>query len=297
QENDAIYEYVEPWDSDASREEKTFKSGIIATDNGYELVWGIGEYGIHEYYVVYTVTDFIKQLEDKQILFWRFVNDRMNVPPENVWIQIEMDRPMTKETEKIWAFGFEGDIHFDNGKVVAQSEKAFDESNYGTVLIQFPQGTFQTNDILDKSFAEVEEEAFEGSDYGGRKELQFTQDILPYIAIGFIFLVPIFIAYFFRFRKVFKDNNELRSTYKKYEGEYYRDIPYNGHFLNLFFFLQEARFTSYHNLIHALLLKWLNEDNISIHTIGTTKWRKKEIKAIHFHPTDKIENEYECQLF
>src|SRR5699024_6394810 len=107
QENDAIYEYVEPWDSDASREEKTFKSGIIATDNGYELVWGIGEYGIHEYYVVYTVTDFIKQLEDKQILFWRFVNDRMNVPPENVWIQIEMDRPMTKETEKIWAFGFE----------------------------------------------------------------------------------------------------------------------------------------------------------------------------------------------
>src|SRR5699024_2040806 len=273
------------------------KSGIIETDNGYELVWGIGDYGTHEYYVVYTVTDFIKQLEDKQILFWRFVNDEMNVPPENLWIQIEMDRPITNETEKIWAFGFEGDIQFDNGKVVAQSEKAFDESNYGTVLIQFPQDTFQTNDILDKSFAEIEEEAFEGSDYGGRSELKFVQDVLPYITIGFVFLAPALIGYFFLFRKFFQKQKSIQDRFKKYEDEYYRDIPSDEHFLDLFFLLENGHLTSYNKTIHALLLKWLAEDNISMRVIGTTKWRKKEIKAIYFHPTDDIANEYEDRLF
>ena len=96
QEYNLRYEYVADWDSDASQEQKTFKNSIIETKNGYELVWGIGEYGKHEYIIVYTVTDFIKQLKDKQILFWRFVNDKTNIPPENVWIQIETFRPILK---------------------------------------------------------------------------------------------------------------------------------------------------------------------------------------------------------
>lgn len=297
QENDFRYEFVDPWDSDASREDKTFKNGIIKTEDGYELVWGIGEYGKHEYIIVYTVTDFIKQLEDKQILFWRFVNDDMNIPPQQVSIEIETTRPITSDTEKIWAFGFNGDIHFDDGKVVAKSEQPFDEDNYATVLIQFPQDTFQTNDKLDKTFAEVQEEAFEGSDYGKRSDLQFTTDILPYLAIGFILFVPTLIAYFVRFRKLFKQNKKLKNTYKKYEGQYYRDIPYEGHFIDLFYFLQQERFANYHNLILALFLKWLDEDRISLHTEITTKRFKKNKKYIRFHPTNDIDNEYERRLF
>lgn len=109
--------------------------------------------------------------------------------------------------------------------------------------------------------------------------------------------MPIFIVYFFRFRELFQDSRTFKDTYEKYKGKYYRDIPYDDHFLDLFFFLKSEGFTTYQHLIHALLLKWLDEDKISLVTIGITKWRKKEKKAIRFHPTNEITNEYEQRLF
>src|SRR5699024_5636871 len=118
EEDGVIYEYIDDWDIDASQSEKAFKNGIIETKNGYELAWGIGEYGRHEYTIQYNVTNFIKQLRDSQILFWRFVNDDMNTPPESLTIEIEADRAITEQNEKIWGFGFEGRLNFVNGKVV-----------------------------------------------------------------------------------------------------------------------------------------------------------------------------------
>src|SRR5699024_4469304 len=73
EENGQTFEFVSDWDIDWSREEKAFKNGIIETSSGYELSWGIGDYGEHDQTVSYTVTNFIKELnDDSQILFWRF---------------------------------------------------------------------------------------------------------------------------------------------------------------------------------------------------------------------------------
>ncbi len=54
-EDGVYYEYVNNWDIDGSKEEKAYKNSIIDNGDYYELVWGIGEY---------TVTDFIKELQD-----------------------------------------------------------------------------------------------------------------------------------------------------------------------------------------------------------------------------------------
>ena len=62
------YEFVDDWDSSASQKDKLLKNGIIETSQGYELVWGIGVYGEHEYVLEYKVTDFIKQLNDAQMI-------------------------------------------------------------------------------------------------------------------------------------------------------------------------------------------------------------------------------------
>src|SRR5699024_11453343 len=113
-EYDQTYEIIDNWNIDASREDKVFKNGIIETNNGYELVWGIGEYGKHLYELQYTVTDFIKQVDGpEQILFWRYVNDELNTPPEKLTIEIETDKALTEENEKIWAFGLDGNIRLD----------------------------------------------------------------------------------------------------------------------------------------------------------------------------------------
>src|SRR5699024_12643242 len=98
------------------------------------------------------------------MIFWRFVNEQTNVPPENVTVEIETDKGFDKDTEKIWAFGYKGDIHFVGDRIAAKSGKALTDSNYVTVLVQLPEGVFQTNGTLDKTLSEVKDEAIEGRD-------------------------------------------------------------------------------------------------------------------------------------
>src|SRR5699024_8402056 len=141
------YEFIDPWDINASRTNKTFKNGIIKETNHYELIWGIGDYGSHHYVVQYTITDFIKQLDDSQILFWRFVNDQTNIPPENVTVEIETEKEISEAEEGIWGFGFEGDVQFANGKVVAKSDRPLKKKDYVTILVKFPDDQFGTTDV------------------------------------------------------------------------------------------------------------------------------------------------------
>src|SRR5699024_9066020 len=124
------FEHVDEWDIEGSRADKVLKKSIIQTDDGYELVWGIGLYGEHEYAVRYTVTDFIKQLDDAQIIYWYFVSQDTNIPPQNVRIEIEAGEDLSFKDEKIWAYGFEGEIQFKHGKVIAKSEKPLKKSDY-----------------------------------------------------------------------------------------------------------------------------------------------------------------------
>src|SRR5699024_433834 len=159
------YDYVEDWDVDGTREDKAFKNGVIEEKEHDELVWGIGEFGKHEYELTYTVTDFIKQLEDSQMIFWQCVNSDTNIPPQNVTVTIETDKPLDDGSERIWAFGFEGDIHFEDGKIVAKSDSPLSDSDYVTILTEFSNSNFGTNDVIDQTFEEVKEEAFKGSDY------------------------------------------------------------------------------------------------------------------------------------
>src|SRR5699024_2222680 len=112
-----------------------YKNGIIKKKNSYELCWGIGMYGYHEYKIEYTVTNFIKQLQDSQILFWRFVNDRTNIPPEEVIVEIETERSLKQDTEKIWGFGFTGNVEFVDGKVIGTNKYPLDQDDYVTILV------------------------------------------------------------------------------------------------------------------------------------------------------------------
>src|SRR5699024_10067084 len=115
-----IHVYIEE-DGSAVITEKRVATLSEGTEN-YIVIGNLGEFGKHEYELTYTVTDFIKQLEDSQMIFWQFVNSDTNIPPQNVTVTIETDKPLDDGSERIWAFGFEGDIHFEDGKIVAKSD-------------------------------------------------------------------------------------------------------------------------------------------------------------------------------
>lgn len=256
-EDGTTYDYVENWDIDATQEEKAFKNGIIQDGDHYELSWGIGEYGEHEYELEYTVTDFIKQLDDSQILFWQFVNDETNTPPKRVTVEIEADDPLTEDNERIWAFGFEGDVHFEDEKIIARSDSSLDSSNYVTILTEFPDGDFTTNDIIDSTFEEIKEEAFAGSDYtkGDKDSMSFISllllfVVLPAVILGIVILVIVSL--------IAAD----RKKAKDFEGKYLREVPYEGEFQDTYALIKKIKLTRFNHLLSSFILKWIYDDRV-----------------------------------
>jgi len=258
-ENGIPYTFVENWDVDGSRRSKMYKYGITKTDKGYELCWGIGRYGTHEYTLEYTVTNMIKQLTDSQILYWRFVNDYTNIPPKQVRIVIQGAKPFSKENEKIWAFGFKGDIRFKDGKIVAESAEPFDSGNYATVLAKFPNRMFQSADHLHKSFKEVKDQALEGSDYG-KEDFSFNffpegLFLLIFLSIIGLFITGIIVRFRRRIPRKFK---------RKYLGTYFRHVPYEGSFIEAYAILNKIRISDFQRLLTAFILKWIKEGKIDV---------------------------------
>ena len=302
EEDGKVYDYIDDWDIDASRSEKKFKNGIIETGDGYELSWGIGEYGSHAYTLEYTITDFIKELEDGQVLFWRFINDELNTPPEDVRVTIESEKAFTQGEEEIYSFGYIGDINFRDGKIIAQSSQALTSGNYLTVLVGFPQGMFSTNDYIDKSFEEIKNQAFAGSDYGSSDDLENkegSKSLFGKIS-GFFgglisLLVPLVILVSI-FGK--NDSNIKPGKFKrKYKEEYYRDYPYEGDMLDSYYILYKIGVGNFENLLTSFILKWIKEDRIITEIDEKGFIMKKERTNIRFLNKEIDKKTLEGQLF
>src|SRR5699024_8135961 len=103
---------------------------------------------------------------------------------------IETDKRLTKENEKVWMFGFDGAIHFKDGKIVAKSNNPLHKNDFVTILTEFPTGNFRTNDIIDQTFEEIKEQAFEGSDYTNDK---IIRSLVKIILIFSFFITVLFI--------------------------------------------------------------------------------------------------------
>lgn len=294
-EDGVSYDYVEDWNINASREEKTFKNGIIETSAGYELAWGIGEYGYHDYTLKYTVTNFIKQLNDSQILFWRFVNDYTNIPPESLTITIRSDDySFSQDRENIWAFGYPGEIGFRDGAIFSQSTDSLFDSDYATILTRFDDGMFETGDYLNQSFEEVRERAFEGSDYD--EESSSEGGILGFITGIIGFIVPlIFVIGSFTMRN--KLSTKAKTFKRKYKEEYYRDIPYEGEYINAYSALYNMGASDFEKLLTSFILKWVKEDRISILKEEKGLIRKRDVTSLSFTNKTMNEGSLEGDLF
>ncbi|HLR36215.1 MAG TPA: DUF2207 domain-containing protein [Tissierellales bacterium] len=289
-ENGIIYEYDDDWNVYASQREKTNKNGIVKTPYGYELCWGIGKYGEHNYEIEYTVTDFIRQYEDKQGIFWRFINDQTNIPPRNVSVTIESDNRFVNENSNIWAFGYKGDIHFRDGKIVATNSKAFNDSNYLTILVELKETMFETNSIVDKSFEEVKEKAFEGSDYSlyspaPSSGLSSFSDKLAKIFFNNILLIIILfrviISFFNKGKALTRKKVTKSRRYKRqFKGEHCKEFPFKDNPTSVFYILYEMGLSKPEDLMTAFILKWINQGWIEVVNVETGIFFKKEEPAL-----------------
>ena len=72
-ENGKQYTSLNSWNTSSSFENKAYKNGINYISNGLELCWGISAYGNHTYVVNYTITNFVSELTDSQMVYWTLI--------------------------------------------------------------------------------------------------------------------------------------------------------------------------------------------------------------------------------
>ncbi|WBB38711.1 DUF2207 domain-containing protein [Parvimonas micra] len=284
------YESLEYWNTKLSREQKAGKSGVLKTSSGYELCFGFGEYQRKTFVLRYKVTNFIKLLNDSDMIFWKFVNDNLSAAPKEVKVTISKEEGKFDNTNsKIWAFGNKGKIEFIDGSIVFNSLTGLSSSNYVTVLVQLNKGEFTSGEIINKDFSYYQDMAFKGSSYIKKSSSKKNNQKLYKIAVKAIVFLVIGL---FGTAAAATSSKKLKGGYKKgdFKGEYYRDIP-EKEWWRLSFILKCAGFDGAESIIRAYFLKWIQAKLLIPMTEEKGFIFKKEILSLKIN--NKLEYDFE----
>lgn len=226
---DGSYDTVPDWNTDWSFEEKARKCGVHPTDGGYEICFGITEYGHNRYAVEYKLSNAVGGYSDRDGVNFRFVNDGMNTTPTDVKVEIRLadGTPITDETADAWGFGFQGEVEFADGGILAYTNTPLTAENHVTVLFSLERGILSPARQEPGSFEGVREKAFEGSDYdnmgdSGEEVSTFTAIVTTLLSMGLPIGLMIWIH---RLKK--KRAEKKRKRFSERFG-YFRDIPNEG---------------------------------------------------------------------
>lgn len=266
------YTVVDDWDVDASFEDKAYKCGLLPVDGGYEVCWGVSNYGSNRYTVKYTVHNMVGSYTDTDGFLFRFVNQGMNTTPTDVSLTIRMadGAKIIDKTCNIWAFGYDGDIVFENGGIKAETYSAIEYDNHLTLMVEFDKGVLSPVCTKDGAFADVKALAFEDGDYDPNAMEDIAGMIIFIVMMSAMALfvgavLVVVIAWRIGINKFIK------------KCDYHRDIPLGGDLnaaaklATLFHMIKEE------NLIGAYLLGMINAGCIrslataEVHAFGKTK--------------------------
>ena len=98
------YTTIPVWNVKSSFENKAYKCGIQNTTEGVELCWGISSYGKHTYTVNYTITNFVSELTDSQMIYWTLIPYEFSEPIGRAYIKIYSDFDYEIDTP-VWGYG------------------------------------------------------------------------------------------------------------------------------------------------------------------------------------------------
>ena len=180
-ENDREYESDgRSWNSNRTLEEKKYRSGIAETGPGsLELCWGQGEPGEHVYDILYIIDNLTQASSDGEndMFNWQFLNDEWSACPQKVSLTIYNYADSTfvwqageEGNMGVWVFGCEADCTVEDGVVHIESTEPFSYDSHLTVMMRFDKGLFSPATTDYRSFEQLRDDAFWGSDYGFSEE-------------------------------------------------------------------------------------------------------------------------------
>lgn len=292
---DTKYTSLSTWKTSGTLSSKANKCGINKISDGVELCWGISNYGTHTYTVKYTITNFIYELKDSQMIYWTLVPYDFSNSIGKVYIKIYTNFEI-EDTIDVWGYGnYGGTAYVYNGYIEMQSAGSLITNEYMTILVKFPLGTFNTNNKLKKSFDYYFKMAEKGTTkFLSSNNLFFRMMMLypEFLTIfGCIIIIIITVPQF----SYGKEGKKIPK-----DVPYFRDIPckkdiYRAYYIGIKYGIIEKR----SDLLGAVILKWLKDGIIRIEEKEEGLVFKKENTVIVLpEPRDEIfTNLKEKELF
>lgn len=286
------------WDIDASFEEKARKCGINTntTKNDFELCFGKSVRGENIYTVNFTYKNAVRSFSDYDGFNIMFINRDMEPAPKNISVNLQLEDgiPLSKENAGIWAFGYNGEIQFNEGKVVAKNIDSFTSNSSVIIMMKFNKGLLNPVGITsNESFDTMKERALKNSKYNNyKKESNFEifSRFFPFIIMWMLMLGGAK-----RMNKTLVKGKGV--TRKKYP--YWREKIYDANIL-LLHLTQTGE--SFKNLVSAQMLKWIKQgvieitkQEIEVKKILSTTTKTEDV--IHILKTPEFKSEFEEDFF
>ena len=240
-ETGTTYETDRSWDTERSFEGKKNRCGLNSISNGYEICWGIGEYGHRTYTVDYTLTNLVKSLDDYDMIHYQFVTPN-DFRSEHVKVTLEKPGFVMDTLTRIWAFGYDGYIWREDGRVIAESENPLDPGNSIIILMRFDKGTFQSESVQERPFQVVLDKALEGAGEPEEYVPKWKERLYSILgALFFVFLLcipvlPLIVRVVERRRK--KKNTFATTNLASIPWS--REMPYGGDILKNYYVISNA---------------------------------------------------------
>lgn len=305
-ENNTTYQTLSSWSTSSSLENKAYKCGINKVSNGVELCWGISEYGSHTYTVKYNITDFVANLTDSQMIYWTLIPKDFSNPIGSVYIKIHSNFNI-EDSVDVWGYGnYGGTAYVYDGYIEMQSDGRLNTNEYMTILVKFPQGTFNSSNSLKHDF----EYYFNMAEKGAKKYAKKSGSDFGDRFVGALSIIGLLVALFFTvlftILGVMRSEGESKLTIKKdsailnREIEYFRDIPCNGDIFRAYYICYSYKLLKNRtDILGALLLKWLKDSLITIgkKDVGSLVKRDSDVIVVNRGKLDSITDENEQRLF
>ena len=245
------------WDINASRKEKEGKCGIVNTSRGVEICWGIGDYGKRTYNVSYRISNVITAYTDYDAFHFQIVPD--GIAPREANVTVIAPQSLSEDNSRIWGFGFDGEIGYDEGVVVAKNNERLGEYNSVIELIRFDKGIFTPQVSRDYSFDVVLDRAMEGADFSesdGFFEKAFSIVVSAIMILGFIvFPLLAFLASPGRMKR--RKRKKLFGMKDK-DVPWNRDVPFEGDIVEAFTVAEDLGFGEQNgNIASALIMRMI----------------------------------------
>ncbi len=282
---DTQYEQLSYWNTSGTLQSKANKCGIHKISNGIELCWGISKYGSHTYTAKYTITSFVSEATDAQIIYWTLIPYEFSTSIGNVYIKIHTDFDI-KDTIDVWGYGnYGGTAYVYDGYIEMQSDGRLSTDEYMTILVKFPLGTFNTVNIIEDDFnyyynmAENGTTKYTDSDSSSGLFGIFIGVIVSLFQFVFWAVIIFSIIASATSAKGLDYGTEGRKIPK--DVPYFRDIPCKKDIYRAYYIgYQYNIIKNKTDILGAIILKWLKDGMIRIEEKETGKIFKKENTVI-----------------